>query len=42
MLLRVTYIALYVGNRAAARSLVWIAGFGVCIALFLSPLYAPA
>jgi uncharacterized MAPEG superfamily protein len=42
VLLRVAYIALYVSNRAAARSLVWIAGFGVCIALFLSPLYAPA
>ena len=42
VLLRVAYIALYVSNRAAARSLVWVAGFGVCIALFLSPVYAPA
>ncbi len=38
VLLRVAYIALYVGDRAALRSVVWIAAFGVCVAIFLSPL----
>ena len=33
--LRVAYIALYVADRAAARSLVWMAGVGVCVALFV-------
>jgi len=38
VLLRVAYIALYVGDRAALRSVVWIAAFGVCVAIFLLPL----
>jgi uncharacterized MAPEG superfamily protein len=42
VVLRIAYIALYVSDRAAQRSLVWIAGVGVCVALFLAPLYAPA
>ena len=33
--LRAAYIALYVADRAAARSLVWMAGVGVCVALFV-------
>jgi uncharacterized MAPEG superfamily protein len=40
VLLRVTYIVLYVRNLATARTLVWAAAFGVCVALFLSPLWA--
>lgn len=39
VLLRITYVALYVGDRAAPRSLVWIAGFLVCVAIFLLPLW---
>lgn len=38
VLLRVAYIALYVADRAALRSVVWIAAFGVCVAIFLLPL----
>jgi uncharacterized MAPEG superfamily protein len=38
VLLRVAYIAMYVGDRAALRSVVWIAAFGVCVAIFLLPL----
>ncbi|MEN9420473.1 MAG: hypothetical protein RI988_4094 [Pseudomonadota bacterium] len=33
--LRMAYIGLYVADRAAARSLVWMAGVGVCVALFV-------
>lgn len=40
VLLRITYVALYVGDRAAQRSLVWIAGYLVCVAIFLLPLWA--
>ena len=32
---RVTYIWCYVGNVATLRSLVWTAGLGLCIALFM-------
>ena len=35
VVLRVLYIALYVSDRAAARSIVWMLGLGVCIALFV-------
>jgi uncharacterized MAPEG superfamily protein len=38
--LRVAYIVLYVKNLPAARTAVWTAAFGVCVALFLSPLWA--
>ncbi len=38
--LRAAYIALYVANLASARTLVWMAGLGVCIALLLAPLWA--
>jgi uncharacterized MAPEG superfamily protein len=31
---RVAYIAAYVGDRAPVRSLVWLLGVGLCIALF--------
>ena len=34
--LRVAYIGLYLSNRAAARSLVWMAGIATCVAIFLS------
>jgi uncharacterized MAPEG superfamily protein len=33
--LRVAYIGLYLADHAAARSLVWVAGVGVCVALFV-------
>lgn len=35
VLLRALYIWLYVADRAAARSVVWMLGLGVCIALFV-------
>jgi uncharacterized MAPEG superfamily protein len=35
VLLRVAFIAAYVGDRPNLRSLVWIGGFGVCVALFV-------
>jgi uncharacterized MAPEG superfamily protein len=31
---RLAYIACYVGDRASLRSVVWLAGLGLCIALF--------
>jgi len=34
VLARIAYILCYVGDRPTLRSLVWIAGFGACIALF--------
>lgn len=34
VLLRVAYIALYVTDRAAARSIVWLLALAVCVALF--------
>jgi uncharacterized MAPEG superfamily protein len=40
VLLRLVYIFLYVTDRAMARTAVWTAGMGVCIALFLAPLWA--
>lgn len=39
VLLRVAYIVLYVRNLSSARTAVWSAAFGVCVALFLSPLW---
>jgi len=33
--LRVLYIGFYLADRAAARSIVWLLGLGVCIALFV-------
>lgn len=36
--LRVLYIAMYVGDRQAARSVVWFLAFGVSIALVFSSL----
>ena len=33
--LRILYIALYVSDRAPARTVVWMLGMGVCIALFV-------
>ena len=36
--LRVLYIALYVTDRAAARSVVWMLGMGTCVALFVRSL----
>ena len=38
--LRVVYLYLYVADHASARTLVWTAGIGVCIALLLAPLWA--
>ncbi|MBU3739438.1 MAG: glutathione metabolism protein [Rhodoferax sp.] len=36
VLLRLAYIACYVGGWSTLRSLVWVAGLGVCIAILLS------
>jgi len=36
--LRVVYIGLYLGNIAPVRSLTWMAGFGVAVALLVQPL----
>lgn len=35
VVLRAAYIVLYVRNLAAWRSLIWMAGLGVCVAIFL-------
>ena len=35
VVLRLAYITFYVQDRAAWRSLTWIAGLGVCLAIFL-------
>lgn len=37
--LRVLYIALYLGNIATPRSLVWTVSFSLCFALFLLQLF---
>lgn len=34
LLLRVVYISLYIRDRSALRSLVWVLGVAVCVALF--------
>jgi uncharacterized MAPEG superfamily protein len=38
--LRVAYIAVYLADLAAVRSLVWTAGMGVTVALFVLPLFS--
>ncbi len=38
IVLRIAYLALYLADRSTLRSIVWIAAWGVCIALYLSPL----
>ena len=40
IVLRVAYIGLYVANLATARTLVWLAGLSVSMALLLAPLWA--
>ncbi len=40
VLLRLIYVAAYLGNTPALRSIVWAMGFALNIALFLAPLYA--
>ena len=40
VVLRVGYIGLYVANLATARTLVWLAGLSVNVALLLAPLWA--
>jgi uncharacterized MAPEG superfamily protein len=35
LVLRAAYIALYVGNKASIRSLVWMAGVAVTVWIFL-------
>jgi len=39
VVLRVGYIGLYVANLATARTLVWLAGLSVNVALLLAPLW---
>ena len=38
--LRIVYIPLYIGNQDKLRSLVFIAGFGICVYLFYLALHA--
>jgi uncharacterized MAPEG superfamily protein len=40
VVLRVGYIGLYVANLATARTLVWLAGLSVNVALLLAPMWA--
>lgn len=40
VLLRLAYIWLYVTDRAGARTAVWMAAFGVSVALLLSPVWS--
>lgn len=42
VLLRIAYIICYLGDRPTLRSLVWVAGLGVCIALFVIASARPA
>ena len=37
---RIVYVLLYLGDRPAARSVVWFAGFACNLALFFSPAWA--
>ena len=37
---RLLYIALYVGNQAALRSVIWFAGLICCIGLFIAAAHA--
>jgi uncharacterized MAPEG superfamily protein len=39
ILLRVIYIALYLGDKASARSMVWSLGLLTCAALLLAPVF---
>lgn len=34
---RLAYVAAYLGDRASLRSALWIAGWGLTIAIFISP-----
>ncbi len=36
IVLRLVYIGLYLANVAALRSLAWVAGMGVCVAMFFA------
>ncbi len=40
VVLRLAYVALYLGDRPSLRSAAWSVGFAVNIAILLSPLYA--
>jgi uncharacterized MAPEG superfamily protein len=42
VVLRLAYVAAYLGDRAGVRSMVWILGLAVNLALFFSPLWAKA
>jgi uncharacterized MAPEG superfamily protein len=35
VLLRVAFVAAYVGDKPSLRTVLWTAGFGVCVALFV-------
>lgn len=39
---RLAYVAAYWADRATLRSALWLVGFGLTIALLLTPLWAPA
>ena len=38
IVLRVIYLGLYIADQALMRSVVWIAAWGVCVALYVSAL----
>ena len=40
VVVRVLYVAAYIGNFAPVRSLLWTSGFAITIALFLLPLFS--
>jgi len=40
VVIRVLYVAAYIGNVAPVRSLLWTSGFVITIALFLLPLFS--
>jgi uncharacterized MAPEG superfamily protein len=40
VVLRIAYIAVYLADLAAVRSLVWTTGLGITFALFLLPLFS--
>jgi uncharacterized MAPEG superfamily protein len=42
LVIRVAYVAAYLGDRPSLRSLLWMIGLAVNLAIFFSPLYARA
>jgi uncharacterized MAPEG superfamily protein len=40
IVLRIAYVAAYVGDKPTLRSVIWCAAFAVNLAIFFAPLYA--